>query len=198
MTYCAGVAKFAGETVVAVNHLSVYHDTAADTCSESNHDEVLHASRSTVGHLTHGSRIGIIGKSYRNAVHPLFQELGNRNHTLVSPFEVYGVLDFTGIVVSVRNTHSDTADLSCNASIGNHLVDSFCKFINIRFHFIVSVGSDDRLGKNLTSHIHNAYLGGLSTDIDADNIRHIHFIHTYIIYYSTGISLFTFLQPTSA
>ena len=54
------------------------------------------------------------------------------------------------------------------------------------------------LGKNLTSHIHNAYLGGLSTDIDADNIRRIHFIHTYIIYYSTGISLFTFLQPTSA
>ena len=174
------MTEFAGKSVMTIDNLTIDDNTAADTCAEGNHDEVLHTARSSVGHLTHCSSIGIICKSYRNTVHLLFQEVGNRNCSLVAPFEIDSILDFSGIVVSVRNTHSDTAHLTGNACIRNHFVDSFSEFVDIRIDLVISIGTDNCLGQNLAAHIYNTYLGSLSADIHTHYIRHIHLVHNQL------------------
>ena len=175
---------------MAVNYLTIDDDTATYACAEGDHDEVLHSPGSAIGHLAHSSGIGIIGKSYRNAVHLVLQEFGYRNDALVTPFEVDGILDFACIIVSVRDTHSDSADLSGNACVCHYLGDGFCKFLDIRVYFIVCICADNGLCQHLAPHIHNTYLGGLSAYVDTDYIRHIHFVHIiYVLLFNRDICI---------
>ena len=92
------MAKLAGETVVAVDELSVDDDTAADACAEGDHDEVTESAGGAVGHLAEGSCVGVVGDGDGDAELLADHLREGKGH---GPGEVYAVLDHTGVVVGV-------------------------------------------------------------------------------------------------
>ena len=68
---CAGMTQLSGKTIVSVNHFSVNHDTAADSGSKSDHNEMVHTLGGSVGHLTHCGGIGVICQADRNSAQKL-------------------------------------------------------------------------------------------------------------------------------
>ena len=74
-----GVTELTGKAVVTVHNLSVNHDTRANACTQRNLDKVLHTACCTVGHLTHGSGVGIVGNAARYA-HAVLNKLGKRHN----------------------------------------------------------------------------------------------------------------------
>ena len=55
------MAELAGETVVAIDKLSVDDDSAAHACAKSDHDEILQSACGAVGHLADGGGVSVIG-----------------------------------------------------------------------------------------------------------------------------------------
>ena len=150
------MSELSGKSVVAIYNFAIDDDSAAYAGTKSNHDEVLHSSGSTVSHFTHSSSIGIIGKSDRNAPHLIGKQLGYRKSSLLAPFQIDSILDFTGIIVSVRNTHTDTANLTGNTRVSYNFVDSLGQIIDIWLDFVMCICSDYSLGQHLASHIYDA------------------------------------------
>lgn len=100
------VAQLAGESVVAVDQLAVCDETAAQSGTEGDHQEIFHALRTAVDHFTYGaafaSLVMMTGTVGKKALHLL----DDIQHAL--PDEVRCELDCAGIVVAVRGADTDT------------------------------------------------------------------------------------------
>ena len=164
------MAELAGKPVVPIDNLAVYDDAAAHSGTESDHDEVLHSARRAVGHLAHGRRVRVVGKSHRNAVETLRKHLSHRNGLGLRPDNVRSHLHHSGVVVPVRGTDSDSAYLPLDIGVRNDLAYRGCHLVKVRVRVLVVVGTDDCLRENLSACIHDANLGRLSSDVDADDI----------------------------
>ena len=164
------MAELACETVMSVNDLTVDHDTRSHTCTEGDHDEILHASCSAVCHFTDSSRIRVICKSYRKATQSLRKKLRERNHISAAPCKVHGILDCSCIIVTVRRAYSDTLYLAFCARILDDLLYRISELCDIRLDLAVCICADDCLRKHCTSCVHHTKLGGLASHVDTDYI----------------------------
>ena len=99
------MTQFAGKTVMTINHLSVDYDTATYTCSQCDHDKILHTTGSTICHFAYSSSIRIIGQCSRNTK-SLFKHSSQRNNTF--PRQVWSKLNCSAIIISIRSTDTDT------------------------------------------------------------------------------------------
>ena len=128
---------------MTVKHLTIDHDTASDTCSEGDHDEILHTLGSAVSHFTDSSSVCVICKSNRKTAHSFRQKLCELDGLSAAPHKVDSILDRTLIIVAVRCTYSDTTDLSFLVSI---LVRALLEKIQSPLCDSVSVDRNDRIG----------------------------------------------------
>ncbi len=163
----AGVTQLAGETVVAVHHFTVDHDTGTYAGTQGDHDEVLHTAGCAVGHFTHGGGVGVVGEGHGNSVHLLAQELGEGNDLGATPDQVHGALDSAGVVVAVRGTYADSADAAFGPCLSDDVVESLCQFGDVGSYVGKVVRADNGLGENGATGIYDAAFGGLSTDVNA-------------------------------
>ena len=118
---------------MAIQHLSVHDHAAADTRSEGYHDEILHATGCSIGHLTHSGRVGVVGNLGGHA-ELLLQQLSKGNNTF--PRQVRSLLNIARVVVGIRGTGADTANhletadrlynLRCLLVQGIHVVVDVC------------------------------------------------------------------------
>ena len=95
--------------LILFSHLvskGIYNNTATYTGAEGNHDEVLHATSHTVGHLADGSCVGIVGK-YNGYAQTLAEHTCQRY--LFFPRKVGSKFNTAGVVVAVGS--SDTHGL---------------------------------------------------------------------------------------
>ena len=173
------MTELTGKTVMTIYNLTVDNDTRADSCTESDHDEVLHSTSCTISHFTYCSRISVICKSYRHSAHCLRKKLGEL-HSVMSPAEVWSVLDSTCIIVSVRCTYTDTSDFSLNVCLFDHLLDSYCQFFDKEIHNVMIVSADYSLSKNSSSCVNNTNFGSLTSNV---NTYYVHIILYLFRYY---------------
>src|SRR5690554_3049468 len=125
------MAKFTGKAVMTVHQLAVDHNSASDTSTERDHNEVFHTTGCSVSHLPDCRRIGVVGQCYGNT-HPLFQHLSKRNNTL--PAEVGRKLNATGEIVAVWRSGSDSLDLFFGGDVLDHIFNHLSQLIEIVFH----------------------------------------------------------------
>ena len=170
------VAELAGETVGTVNHLSVDYDAASDTGTEGNHYKVLHTLGDTVGHLSHGSRIGVVGKGYGDASAGLGKLLGELDFTVGGPRKIGCIGYAAGIVVAVRGAYAYTADLPVLAGLGHQLDDGLGKFLDDNICVRAAVCRHDALGENLATCIDHAELAALAADVNSYNEIFTHIV----------------------
>ena len=175
MTHGAGVAELARESVVAIDHVASDDDTAADAGAESNHDEILHTLGYSVGHLTHCSRIGIVGKRHGQSAKSLGKKLLERNSALGSPHKIGCKGDLTGVVVAVGGTYSHSPDLTFLAGLFDERLDGFSKSADIILGIFTIVCTDNALLKHDAVGIDHSDLGSLTTYVDS---YHIILFHT--------------------
>ena len=102
------MTHLAGEAIVPVDQLASDDDAATDTGAESDLDEVLHTARRTIGHLSDGSCIGVIGQDDRD-LQLLLEQAGEWD--LIFPGEVGGKFDRAIEVIPIRSTDTDPEDL---------------------------------------------------------------------------------------
>ena len=153
---------------MSINDLTVDDDSASDTCTEGNHDKILHTPCSTIGHLTYGSGIRVIRKGYRKSVHSIREELGKLDCLAAAPRKVNGILDSTCIIVSVRSSDTDSTDVTFASGLLYNLVQGLSQFGNVRLYICISICTDDCLGKHSTSRVNHAELGSLAADINSN------------------------------
>ncbi len=165
MAHDCGVAKLAGESVVAIDHLTVDDDSAANSCSKGDHDEILHSPCGAVGHLTHGGGVGVVGKGHRDSSHRLGKHLRERYRPGASPRKIHRILNLSGVVVGVRGADSDSTDLAFSVGVSDDLLQRSRKFLNVRLDGRVGVRTDDGLSKHGSTRVHHSTFGGLPTDI---------------------------------
>jgi len=112
------VSQFSGKAVVSVDQLPIDNDAAADTGSQRNHDEVLHAACHPVGHLTQRGSIGIVRQDHRDT-QTVLQQLCQGDNAF--PRQVGRLLDLPGIVVSVGCSHAYALDgIDASGGINQH------------------------------------------------------------------------------
>ena len=163
----AGVTQLAGETVVAVHHFTVDHDTGTYSGTQGDHDEVLHTTGGAVCHFTHSGGVGVVGEGNGNAVHGFLQHLGEF-HAVVAPLQIGSGLDAAGIVVAVGGAYADTTNLTLGLGLGDDMVKGFCQGGNKGSGFFVIVASDNGLCENGAAGVYDAAFGGLSTYINTN------------------------------
>ncbi len=120
----------------------------------------------SVGHLSHGGRVGVVGKGYGHSIHCLGEHLGERNVLCASPGEVGSVLDFTCVVVSIGGANTYAANLAFQACVGHKFLERGRKGVHERDRVGVNIGYQYGLGQHLAACIHNTAFSGLAADVD--------------------------------
>ena len=145
------MTQFASKAITSVNQLSVDDDTRADTCAESNHDEVLHSACHAVNHLAYSSRISVVCKSYGNVAETLGEHLCQWNYAIVSPRKIGGELDSALIEIAVGRSYTHRL-YEVQAS---HLVDDYLQgvnaSVNISLNALVALSLYCRCGLDFAS-----------------------------------------------
>ena len=174
MTHRDGVAELACETVGSVNNLAVDHDAASDTCAEGNHYEVFHALGNTVCHLTHGCRIGIVGKGYGDAAAGFGKLLGELHLAVCGPGKIGCEGYASGVIVAVWRANTDTADLAVFAGFGHQFDNRLGEFLDDYICISAGIGHYHALGENLAACIDYAELAALAANVYSYNKILIH------------------------
>ena len=165
------MSQLTGKAVVAIYHLSVDDDSAAYARSQGDHYEVLHSPGNTVGHLSHRSRIGVIGEGDRNAVHCLGEHLCEWNRLAGGPGEVRGVCDDSLVIVAVRGSDAYAAYVAFLACFGYGGLYGGCEGFDVGCGVnAVYVRAYHFLREDVTACVNYSYLGGLSTYVDTDYV----------------------------
>ena len=137
---------------MSVYHLSVYHNAAAHTCSQCNHNEVSHSSGHTVSHLTQCRCIGIVGHGYRQS-EPLLQHIGQRHTSL--PRQVRCLFNGTRIEIRVGRSHSYSTYIRTAHRFVYHLSKAFGQRIGIHVSLNKISCLHAVLRHNVSASIHN-------------------------------------------
>ena len=150
------MAQLTGKAVVTIQKLTVNNNTRANTCTQSDNNEILHSASHTVNHLADSSGIGIIGKSHRNVIQTLAEELSKRHYAIVSPRQVGSKLDSTIVIVAVWSTDTHGLYLLDSAHLVYNNLKYFYTGINISLGSSVTTGFDSGSSLNLSTSINNA------------------------------------------
>ena len=150
------MTQFACESVAAVNHLSVNHDTRTYACTECNVDEVFHASCYTVCHLAERSSVGIIGHTYRQAAEGFAEQVGQWYHSVVCPRKIWSEFNGSIIIVCVWRTDTHCLNLVNAAYRINDRLESFYGCLHIVFNFFVTACLDGSCCFDLSASIYDA------------------------------------------
>ena len=133
------MAEFSGESVMAVDKLSVDYDSGTDTGAKRNHDEVFQAAGGAIGHLADSGGVGVIGDGDRNTefiADKLSQGYG------CGPGEVHTAFDGSRIIVGVGGADTDTVDFP-DSVIGFQQLGKFSmEFVEICFNRAMFAGLD--------------------------------------------------------
>lgn len=174
--------KLAGESVVAVNHLSVDNDTATNACAESNHNEILQATSHAVGHFADSGSVGIVSDGYGYAEFGA-HEVGEWNWRW--PGEVYTTFNAPGEVVGIRRTDTDTMDF-INGIVGNdEAVDFLVEFIDVVVDVAVFCSLDRIAGNHCATSVNDTKHSVRSAHINSDNIG---FAHCFCLVFYVNVS----------
>ena len=122
------MAKFAGESVVAIHELTVNHDTRTYTGAEGYHYKILQTTCCTIGHFTDSSCISVVGNGYGYTeflAQYLCEGDGSR------PGKIYTIFNHTCEVVGVGCSDTYTVNLIFSI-IGLDKAHDFCmKFVDV-------------------------------------------------------------------
>ena len=164
------MAKFAGKTVAAIHQLSVDHNARAYTGAQGEHDEILHATRHTIGHLANGCGIGIVGDGHWHT-EPLAEHAGQRHDAIVSPRNVGGVFYCTFIIIGIGGSDAHGFDFLHTA----HLVDDDLQCLHGGIHIITNGGKalclDGSGGLDVATAVNNTKNRVGTPQIQSDNVR---------------------------
>ena len=156
---------------MAIHHLSVDDDTAADTCAQSNHDEIFHTTCSAVGHFADGSRIGIVGQSRRNT-QPLLKHGCQRNNAL--PRQVRSKFYRTAIIVAVGRADADALDF-IRAAVGDNERQQVLTYsIHVIIYFRICAGLDRTACNDCTTCVYYSKYGVCATNVYAHYVGLFH------------------------
>src|SRR5262249_44127634 len=97
------MTDFSCKTILAINQFSVYHNAAAQPCSECDKNKVLHPSCPSEKHFTQRCRLRVIGKN-RLAMQRIRKIFCQWNYTF--PLQVGSVFNSAFKKVSVRSSYS--------------------------------------------------------------------------------------------
>ena len=161
------MAQLAGESVVAVDQLAVCDETAAQSGTEGDHQEIFHALRTAVDHFTYGCRIRVVGDDDRNGGEKALHLFDDIQHAL--PDEVRCELDRAGIVVAVRGADTDTHQLHFVAGPFEQVLDSDVEFLDILIEIGVIARGERPFADDLTRFVHQSVNGVRPPDIYADS-----------------------------
>ena len=171
MTAHDDVAELTSKAVVAIDELTIHYDAAAYACAEGDLDEVLHAACSTIGHLTDGGSVGIIGHGdgYTDGLLELFCQ---GYDTL--PRQVGRVLDVARVVVAIGGADAHALDL-LGASHGlDHRHQLLGYGCHIFTKFLVRLSLDRVDAQDIATSIDDTEYGVCAADIHAHYIRSVH------------------------
>ncbi len=150
-----GMTELTGKAITAINQLTIDYDTRANASTEGNNDKVLHTASHTVSHLADGSRIGIIGKGYRDT-QSIREELGQWHDARATPLQVRRKLDSTIIIVTIRSTYTHSLDLADTTHLIYNDLESLNSSLDIVVDIIISLRLDSCGHLDITTAVDNS------------------------------------------
>ena len=148
------MAQLTSKTIAAIDQLSIDDNTRTYTSSQSQHDEILHTTSHSVGHLTNSSCVGIIGQCHRDT-QAFLEKVGQRYDSIVSPRKIGCKLYCSRIIVTIGSTDSHSFNFLYTA----HLVDNYLQrlhgCIDIILYALISLGFDGCGSLDISSAVDN-------------------------------------------
>ena len=114
------VAEFAGEAVVAVDHLAIGDESRTESRPERDHDEILHPLGVAVDHLADRGGVGVVGHPALDARERLLDVVHQREHAAALVGigfadgelpQVGRVFDHARVVIGVGRADADAHQL---------------------------------------------------------------------------------------
>ena len=156
------MTEFASEAIVPVDELTTDDDTTTDARTEGDDDEVLHTTRSTIGHLTDSGSVSVVGEGYGDT-DAVLDHLSQGNLTL--PREVGGELDRAVEVVTVRRTYTDTTDLFLPTDLLDEHVEACDEVIQVELNIVVRTSLDRGIDDDITTGVDDTEDGVRPTEV---------------------------------
>ena len=171
------MAQLTSESVVAIHHLAIHHDAAAHTCTQGDHDKVLHTASHAVGHLADGGSVSVVGDQARDAEflsHHVSQ--GNRGR----PGQVRSLVDKARVVVAVGGADADALDLALGVIRLDDAGQLGVQLVNVVIEVAVFCCLDGIACDYSAASVHDTKDGVSAAHVDTDYIRFCHDLNRFI------------------
>ena len=146
------MTHLAGEAIMSVDQLTAHDDTATDTCTESDLDEVLHTARCAISHFADGCCVGVVRQDDRDLQLLLEQPC---EWDLVLPGEIGGKFDRPIEVIPVGSSDADTEDLVHRQVDLDQVTDSHAEVLDVVSDVEVLTGLDGAGTQDISSCVHD-------------------------------------------